>query len=60
MERRSVSAILLGEEDVEVLIALEGRVEIDEVDGFVLDVAAEDVEVVAVVKLVHAARNHTK
>lgn len=60
MERRSVSAILLGEEDVEVLIAFERRVEVNEVNRLVPDVAAEDVEIIAVVKLVHTARNHTK
>lgn len=54
-------AVLFGEEDVAVLIAFERRVEIDEVDGFVLDVAAENVEIVAVIKLVHGYRaNHTK
>jgi len=41
-----------GEEDVAVLAAVAGRVEVDEVDGFVLDVVAEDGEVVAVVELV--------
>ena len=45
-------AVLFGEEDVVVLAAIEGRVEVDEVDRFVFDVAAEDVEVVAVVELV--------
>ena len=44
-------AVLFGEEDVVVLAAVEGRVEVDEVDGLVLDVAAQDVEVVAVVEL---------
>jgi hypothetical protein len=42
----------LGEEDVVVLAAVEGRVEVDEVDGFVLDVLAEDAEIVAVIELV--------
>ncbi len=34
------------------MAAVEGRVEVDEVDGFVLDVLSEDGEVVAVVELV--------
>ncbi len=45
-------AIFFGEEDVVVLAAVEGRVEVDEVDGLVLDVLAEDGEVVAVIELV--------
>lgn len=48
-------AILFGEEDVVVLIAFERRVEVDEVDGFVFDVA-KDFEIVAVIKLVHRMR----
>src|ERR1035441_7083521 len=40
-------AVFFGEEDVVVLAAVEGRVEVDEVDGLVLDVFAEDAEVVA-------------
>ena len=46
------AAVLLGEEDVVVLTGVEGRVEVDEVDGLVGDVVAEDFEVVAVVELV--------
>jgi hypothetical protein len=45
-------AVFFGEEDVVVLPRVEGRVEIDEVDGLVLDVALEDFVVVAVVELV--------
>jgi hypothetical protein len=45
-------AVFFGEEDVVVLAAVEGRVEVDEVDGLVLDVLAEDGEVVAVIQLV--------
>lgn len=41
----------LGEEDV-VVLAAEGPVEVDEVNGFVLDVLAEDGEVVAVIETV--------
>jgi hypothetical protein len=43
---------LLGEEDVVVLAGVEGRVEIDEAHRLVLDVALEDIEIVAVVELV--------
>lgn len=53
--------VFFSEEDVVVLIAFERRVEINEVDGFVFDVKAENVEIVAVIKLVHGYRaNHTK
>jgi hypothetical protein len=45
-------AVLLGEKDVVVLTGVEGWVEVDEVDGLVGDVVAEDFEVVAVVELV--------
>jgi hypothetical protein len=46
-----------GEEDVVVLAAVEGRIEIDEVDGLVVDVLAEHGEVVAVIEaiLLHCA-----
>ncbi|MFY9791358.1 MAG: hypothetical protein WA474_18505 [Candidatus Sulfotelmatobacter sp.] len=49
--------VLFGEEDVVVLAAVERRVEVDEIDGLVLDVLAEDGEVVAVVEtvLLHCA-----
>lgn len=49
-------AVLFGEEHVLVLAAVEGRVEVDEVDGFVLDVLARDFEVVAVIELVFLHR----
>jgi len=45
-------AVAFGEENVVVLAAVEGRVQVDEIDGFVLDVLAQDGEVVAVVKTV--------
>jgi hypothetical protein len=45
-------AVFFGEEDVVVLAAIEGRVEIDQVDGFVLDVLAEDAKVIPVIELV--------
>jgi hypothetical protein len=41
------------EEGVVVLGGIEGRIEIDEVNGFVLEVTPEDVEVVAVIKRAH-------
>jgi hypothetical protein len=44
--------VFLGEENVVVLAAIEGRVEVDEVDGLGLDVLAENAEVVAVIELV--------
>lgn len=53
-------AVFFGEEDVVVLIAFERRVEIDEVDGFVSDVAAENVEVVAVIELIHVSGLYRK
>jgi hypothetical protein len=46
------ATILFGEEDIVVLAGVEGRVEVDEVDGLVGDVVAQDLEVVAVVELV--------
>jgi hypothetical protein len=44
------AGIALGEEDVVILIALERRIEIDEVYARVRDMPAEDVEIVAVVE----------
>jgi len=43
-------AVLFGEEHVVVLAAVEGRVEVDEVDGFVLEVLAQGFEILAVNK----------
>jgi hypothetical protein len=45
-------AVFFGEEDVVVLAGVEGRVEVDEVNRLVGDVALEDFEVVAVIELV--------
>ena len=45
-------AVSFGEEYVVILPRVEGRVEVDEVDGLVFDVALEDFVVVAVVELV--------
>ena len=47
-----MGAVFLGEEDVVVLAGVKGRIEIDEIDRLVFDVALEDFEVVAVVELV--------
>jgi hypothetical protein len=35
-------AVFLGEEDVVVLAGVEGRIEVDEIDGLLVDVALED------------------
>ncbi len=48
-----VGAILLVEEGIVVLGGVEGRIEINEVHGPVLEVTPEDVEVVAVIKRAH-------
>jgi hypothetical protein len=48
-----VGAILFVEEGVVVLGGIEGRVEINEVHGLVLEVPPKDVEVVAVIKRAH-------
>ena len=48
--RVGLRAVLLGEQDVVVGVGVERRVEVDQVDRLILDVAAEDVEVVAVVE----------
>ena len=42
--------IFFGEEDAVILAGVEGRVEVDEVDGFVADVETENIVVVSVVK----------
>jgi hypothetical protein len=44
------TAVVLGEEDVVILVAVERRVEIDQVNRLVLLVTPEDIQVVAVVK----------
>jgi hypothetical protein len=41
---------LILEDDVVVPVRVEGRVEVDQIDALVRDVAAKDVEVVAVVE----------
>ena len=48
--RAEPAAVVLGEEDVVILVAVERRVEVDQVNRLLLDVPAEDVEVVAVVQ----------
>jgi hypothetical protein len=40
--RAGAGTVFFGEEDVVVLAAVEGRVEVDELDGLVLDVLTED------------------
>jgi len=40
-------------EDVIGTVGIEGRIQVDQVDGFVFDIFAQDREVVAVVKCVH-------
>ena len=44
---------LFAEEDVVISLGVEGRVEVDEVDGLVGTVSPEHVEIVAVVEQVH-------
>jgi hypothetical protein len=51
--RGGAGAVALGEEHVVVLAAVERRVEVDEVDGLVVDVLAQDGQVVAVIETVH-------
>jgi len=55
-------AVVLGEQDVVVLVALERRVEVDEVNRLVLDIAPEDIEIVAVVQdvLSHDSSSHRR
>lgn len=53
--------VLSCEEDVVVLAGIEGRIEVDEIDGLVSDVSAKYVEVVATVKeigLCHRGMNY--
>jgi hypothetical protein len=52
-----LGAVFFGEEDVVVLAGVEGRVEVDQIDGLILDVTLEDFEVVAVVELVFLVRH---
>ncbi len=52
-----LAGVALGglEEEVVVALGIKGRVEVDEVHGFGGDAVAQDVEVVAVVEVVHPA-----
>jgi len=43
-----LGAVLLLEQGIEVLIGIERRIKIDEIDGLVLDVELEDLQVVPV------------
>ncbi len=58
--RGGLRAVSLSEWDVVILIALERRIEVNEIDGFVLDVPAQHVQVVAVIEEIlirrHAVR----
>ena len=51
--RLAVVAARRFEEQIVVALGIERRVEIDEVNGFVRNVLAEDLEIVAVIELVH-------
>lgn len=51
--RSGPRAVLLGEQNIVILIALERRIEIDKINSFVLAVAMENVQVVAVVESIH-------
>ncbi len=53
MLRSRPRAVLLSEQDVVRGVRVERRVQVDEINGCVLDVASEHVEVVAVVEAVH-------
>lgn len=53
--RGGFGAVVLFEEHVVGGFAVEGRVEVDDVNGLVWDVAAQDVEVVTVIECVHGA-----
>lgn len=44
------------EEGVVVLRGIEGRIEINQVNRLVLEVAAQDVQIIAVIKRAHEAR----
>jgi hypothetical protein len=51
--RLAVMAARRFEEQIVVVLGIERRVEINEVNGFVRNVLAEGLEIVAVIKLVH-------
>jgi hypothetical protein len=50
--RAGLRTIFLCEEDVVILAGVEGRIEIDEVYGLILDVLLQDFVIVAVIELV--------
>jgi hypothetical protein len=50
--RAGLRAVLLGEEEVVVLAGVEGRIEVDEVYGLILDPFLQNELIVAVVELV--------
>ena len=45
-----MAGILLLKEDVVILVAIERRVKIDQIDRFISNVSPEDVEVIAIIK----------
>jgi len=51
-------ARLVAEDDVVVAVGVEGRVEVDQVDGGIGQVATQDVEVVAVIEDVGGEVSH--
>jgi hypothetical protein len=52
-----LGAVFFGEEYVVVLARIEGRVEIDEIDGLGLYISLEHFKVVAVIELVFISRH---
>jgi hypothetical protein len=62
MSDDSSAAVALSEEDVIVLTAVKRRVEVDEVNRLILDVPAQDLQIVAVIEsvLFHRARILTR
>ncbi len=54
--RLGLGAGFVFEEDVVIAVRIKGRVEVDQVDGLVLDVFPQDVQIVAVVEGVHGKK----
>jgi len=57
--RCRTGAVLFGEKHVVVLIAVERRVKIDQIDRFIGDVTTENVEVIPVVERVHGGHDNS-
>ena len=53
-----LAALALGrfEEEIVVALGIERRIQVDEINGFVRNVLAQNLEIVAVIKLVHPPR----